>query len=67
LAIKPKNSTSEIGTGEQAKQEAKQMLVSPGEFFGSLAFLVTFWAMQKVTRIPSCREAFFFLFYKKRI
>jgi len=43
----PKNSTSEIGTGEQAKQEAKQMLVSQSEFFGSLAFLLLFGQCKK--------------------
>ncbi len=35
----------------KAKQKATLMNLRSGEFFERLAFLVTFWAMQKVTRI----------------
>mgnify|MGYP003537738193 CR=1 FL=1 len=55
-AIKPESGMSEIGTGVPANLDAKQMLYSSSEFFGALDFLVTFLAMKKVTRIPSCNE-----------
>ncbi len=43
---------SEIEASEPANQNAMLSHDSNSEFFSSLDFLVTFWAMQKVTRIP---------------
>ncbi|MBL0008729.1 MAG: hypothetical protein IPP25_16555 [Saprospiraceae bacterium] len=46
----------ETQTSVPAEQKAKRMNKYQGEFFERLAFLVTFWAMQKVTRIPPVRK-----------
>ena len=46
-AIKPASGMSEIGTGETANLDAKQMLYLSSEFFGALDFLLLFGQCKK--------------------
>ena len=50
-----KETEPETQKGVQAELNVKQRLENQSEFFERLDFLVTFWAMQKVTCIPSLR------------
>jgi len=51
VAIKPQRGICEIETGETANAEVKRKRRRKSELFESLAFLVTFLAMKKVTKV----------------
>jgi len=51
MSNQPQETIHEKQTSVQAEQETRLLKRNQSEFFERLAFLVTFWAMQKVTRI----------------